>query len=178
MKYIALLRGINVGGQKKIKMAELRLLLNTNGFENVQTYIQSGNVIFDSTESAKFLEEQIHTIIYIEYDFEVPVIIKTPKELLSAVKNNPFLKNTEETKKLYFTFLNKLPLPENSLKLHSLNFSPDEYVLEDKVLYSYYANGAGRSKMTNNIFESKLNVTATSRNWNTVNKLISLSTLA
>ncbi len=175
IKYIALLRGINVSGQKKILMADLRELLSN--FNNVQTYIQSGNVIFESgNQKIKELEQQIHTIILKKYGFEVPVIVKTVKEWKYAFNNNPFLKeSTIDTKQLYVTFLSEIPSEENVQIMNQLDFSPDEFIIKNNLIYSRYPNGAGRSKMTINIFERKLNVNATSRNWNTVSKLLTLS---
>lgn len=177
MIYIALLRGINVGGHKKILMADLRALLRKNGLKDVQTYIQSGNVVFESDENPAVLSKNIPTYIYKEYQFEVAVLIKTVSEWEDALSNNPFLKEDSkvDTKKLYVTFLSDIPVKESANALLELDYSPDKFVLQDDLIYSYFANGSGRSKMTINIFEKKLKVSATSRNWNTVNKLYALS---
>ncbi len=179
MIYIALLRGINVSGHKKILMADLRKLLLEKGLKNVQTYIQSGNVIFESNKDTESLSKDISTYIYNEYKFEVPVLVKTAAELKVAINNNPFLKEgiDKNIKKLYVTFLSETPKKENAKVLLGLNYSPDKFVLQDNLIYSYFPNGVGRSKMTINIFENKLKVYATSRNWNTLNKLFILSSL-
>ncbi|MDC9722864.1 MAG: DUF1697 domain-containing protein [Urechidicola sp.] len=176
MNYIALLRGINVGGHKKILMADLKELLINEGLNNVQTYIQSGNVIFESDENQTTLSKNISTYIYKEYQFEVPVLIKTVAEWEVALNNNPFLKDDSEVdiKKLYVTFLSDTPTKENAKNLLELDYSPDKFALQDNLIYSYYPNGSGKSKMTINIFEKKLKVSATSRNWNTINKLFEL----
>lgn len=175
MKYIALLRGINVSGHKKILMADLRDLLSD--FNNVQTYIQSGNIIFDSNKRSKALfEKHIFEVIFKNYGFEVPVIVKTTEEWLFAFENNPFLKdNTIDTKQLYVTFLSETPTKENVKVMEQLTYSPDIFIIQNDLVYSWYPNGAGRSKMTINVFEKKLKVSATSRNWNTVTKLLALS---
>lgn len=179
MKYIALLRGINVGGHKKILMADLRELLLKNGLKNVQTYIQSGNVIFESDENPTVLSKNISTYIYKEYLFEVPVLIKTDTEWEYALNNNPFIMDDTavETKKLYITFLSETPLEENIELMEELDYSPDIFIIKKDLVYSHYPNGAGRSKMTINVFERKLKVNATSRNWNTMIKLFSLCNL-
>ena len=175
--YIALLRGINVSGQKKIKMAELKESLETLSFTDIVTYIQSGNIVFKSADnSVENLEKKIHKKILNDFGFEVPVLVKTPKELTYAIHNNPFQKDTSKDPKLFYVvFLKEKPLPENVSKLETYNYSPEEYVLENKIIYFYAANGAGKAKMNNNFFENKLKVQATSRNWRTTHKLVELS---
>jgi len=177
LKYIALLRGINVSGHKKILMADLRELLSKNGLKNVQTYIQSGNVIFESDENPTELSKKISTYIYSKYNFEVPVLITKAAKFEFALKNNPYIKEDSEvdTKKLYVTFLSDTPTKERAVALLELDFSPDRFILLGDLIYSLFSNGAGRSKMTLNVFEKRLKVSATSRNWNSVNKLFLLS---
>ncbi|MFK5878138.1 MAG: DUF1697 domain-containing protein [Flavobacteriaceae bacterium] len=177
MIYIALLRGINVGGHKKILMADLRELLKKNGLKNVQTYIQSGNVIFKSDENPAIISKNISTYIYKEYQFEVPVLIKTFTELEYALNNNPYIKQQVDVdiKKLYVTFLSEVPTKENVAIMKKTDFTPDKFIIQNDLIFSFYPNGPGRSKMTINIFEKKLKVAATSRNWNTVNKLFILA---
>ena len=175
--YVALLRGINVGGQKKIKMINLKLSLEELSFSDVITYIQSGNIVFNANEkSISKLEQKIHEKILKDFGFEVPVLIKTPKELKNALNNNPFDKDVKYDPKLfYLVFLKEKPNTENIAKLKTYNYSPEEYVLDDKIIYYYAANGAGNAKMNNNFFENKLKVQATSRNWRTTHKLVELS---
>jgi len=175
MKYIALLRGINVSGQKKILMADLRGLLSD--FKNVQTYIQSGNIIFESrSKNISKLEQKIKVLILKKYGFEVPVIVKTIEEWEYAFNNNLFLKDEEiDTKQLYVTFLSAVPSEENIDIMNQIDYFPDTFIIQNNLIYSRYPNGAGRSKMTINVFEKKLKVSATSRNWNTVTKLLALS---
>lgn len=175
--YIALLRGINVSGQKKIKMADLREHLEELNFQDIQTYIQSGNIVFKSEKtSLKNLETLIKDKIQEKYDFEVPVVVITPTTIKSAAKNNPFEKDAmKDPKKFSVVFLQEQPLQENVKILSGYDYSPEEYVLVGEIIYFYAANGAGRAKMTNNFFENKLKVKATSRNWRTVHKLVELS---
>jgi len=175
--YIALLRGINVSGQKKIKMADLKKSLETLPFSDVTTYIQSGNLIFKSViNSIPDLEKKIADLILKDFGFEVPVLIKTPQELSSVLENNPFEKdNSKDVKKLYVVFLKDTPLEENITVLKTYDYSPEEYILDEKIIYFYAANGAGKAKMNNNFFEKKLKVQATTRNWKTTDKLVTLS---
>ena len=174
--YIAILRGINVSGQKKIKMADLKAHLEELNFKNVQTYIQSGNVIFEhETTSPEDLENEIVKKIYEKYGFQVPTIIKIPSELKYVINNNPFRDDpNKETNRLYVTFLSDVPSSINLEKLETIDYSPEEYILDGKNIYFYSPNGYGNAKMNNNFFENKLKVAATTRNWNTVNKLIEI----
>jgi len=172
--YISLLRGINVSGQKKILMAELKALYEGLGFKNVKTYIQSGNVVFEYKEtSAVDLQQLIFDKIQSHYGFDVPNLILTPNEVRDALDNNPY----STIEKPYFTFLSELPLPENIDELNKFSFENEFYELKGKVIYSHYPNGAGRSKMTINFFEKKLKVAATARNLNTTKKLLEMTLL-
>jgi len=175
--YICLLRGINVSGQKKIKMAELKVLFEGLGFKDVVTYIQSGNIIFKSEEkNTKVLENLIHRMLLNDFGFDVTVIVITPEEIQYAASHNPFEKDkTKDPKKFYVVFLQAIPQAANIEKLATYDYSPEEYVLDEQLVYFYAANGAGNAKMSTNFFESKLKVKASSRNWRTVNKLVELS---
>jgi uncharacterized protein (DUF1697 family) len=170
--YISLLRGINVAGQKKILMADLKALYEDLGFENVKTYIQSGNVVFSFKKTSKEkLEQLIFDKIQSHYGFEVPNLILEAEEIKNALNNNPY----PNIEKPYFTFLSELPTVENVVELSKHSFENEFYKLKGKVIYSHYPNGAGRAKMTLNFFEKKLKVRGTARNLNTTKKLIELA---
>lgn len=175
-RHLALLRGINVSGHNMIKMDVLKALLEKAGFQNVQTYIQSGNVFIDSEEEhGATVGFRIKQEIFRELGFDVPVIVITKEDLEACLKNNPFLKEKEaDTKKLYFTFISK-ELNENSI--HDLKMSqvkPDEAVIDKNRIYVKYDVGAGKTRFDQKYIEKKLNVTATMRNWNTVTKLLEM----
>jgi uncharacterized protein (DUF1697 family) len=173
--YIALLRGINVSGQKIIKIDELRKLFEDSGFKNVKTYIQSGNVIFNShINSAEKIVKLVEKKIKEVFSFEVTVLIRTHNELGRIIQKNPFLK-TKPLEKLYVAFLSDIADKDDSDKLLKYKSKTEEFRITNKVVYLYYSDGAGRTKLTNNIIESKLGVKATTRNWNTVNKLFEMS---
>ena len=175
-KFIALLRGINVSGQKKIKMSDLKLLFEEMGFKDVQTYIQSGNVIFSSKEiSVDKLELKISSSIKRKCGFDVRVIILSAKEIEYVLKNNPFFKKRKDEDKLYVTFLSKIPSDENIENMHSIDYSPEEYFIEEKHLYLFVPNGYGKARINNNLFENKLKVDGTTRNWKTVKALSELA---
>jgi len=176
--YIALLRGINVSGHKIIKMELLREVLVSNGFNNVSTYIQSGNIVFDSAnKNAAALEHEISQIIFKQFGFDVPVRITTLLELEQIFNENPFVKESvENPTQPYVAFLSDVPTHNNLQSLQAVNFGKDLFVSKNKVLYLWYADSPANTKLTNVAIEGKLKLKATSRNWKTVVKLISLAT--
>ncbi|PIB34099.1 hypothetical protein BFP72_00990 [Reichenbachiella sp. 5M10] len=170
-KYVALLRGINVSGQKKIKMAELKAALEAAGLQAVQTYIQSGNVVFESEQSAAACSTCIEQVIREQWAYEVPTLVVEQERLPGIISDNPYVERGEETRKLYFCFLYEQPSSDRIQVLADADLKGDEYVLRGDVLYLCYHQGAGKTKMDNKFVESKLQVSATSRNWNTTCKL-------
>lgn len=172
--YISILRGINVSGQKKIIMTDLQALYESLNFKDVVTYIQSGNVIFKTDKKftdvklAKLIEDKILE----KYNFQVPVVIRTLEELQNVITQNPFKKDDIDS--LYVTFLSNAPNAINLEKLDNVSFLPDKFEIIDKEIY-LSVSGYGNTKLSNNFFESKLKVTATTRNWKTINKLASLA---
>lgn len=168
--YIAILRGINVGGNRKLPMAELRELLGSLGFQDIRTYIQSGNIIFTSDLSdTKQLETIISESIQSKYDYNVPTIVKTIAQWEQAIVNNPY--KGKDIKRVLFTFLKEIP--EVTIPQHvSEN---DEYQLIHDVVHLHCPNGYGNTKLNNNFFEKQLGIIATTRNWNTVEKLLQLA---
>jgi len=172
--FLSILRGINVSGQKKIPMLELKKLYEELHFENITTYIQSGNVIFNS-KNAKDLSKQIEKKIFERYNFNVPVIIRTPVEMQSIIEGNLFLKQKDiDITKLHVVYLTDGPKQGNIDKLNTYNYEPDKFYLSGKEVYLYCPNGYGNTKLTNSFFENKLKVTATTRNWNTTNELLKI----
>jgi uncharacterized protein (DUF1697 family) len=170
--FIALLRGINVGGHKKILMSDLRELFEAIGFKNAQTYIQSGNVIYCSEASAKEGESLIFNAILKQYGWDVPVIVKTSSEMEEILENCPFSEAKKENS--YFTLLSEAPAKDMIEKVQSLSYSKEEFIITDNCIY-FYAENYGRTKFKNNFFERKLKVKTTARNYRTMVKLISLS---
>ncbi len=174
--HLALLRGINVSGHKLIKMEELRKLLGSAGFKNVSTYIQSGNVFVDAGEkSSVTVGEKIKSIIKEKYGWDVGVVVLDLPYLQNTVKDNPFLKEPEiDLKQVYVAFLSEEPKPENIEKFREFDIQNDVAIIDGKVMYLKYFHGAGNTKLTNALIESKLKVVATSRNWNTTLKLLGM----
>ncbi|MGI8893008.1 MAG: DUF1697 domain-containing protein [Bacteroidia bacterium] len=175
MKYIAMLRGINVSGQKMIKMTDLKKLFEYLGFENVVTYIQSGNVVFDYKKiSDDKLKSSIKKEIKNKYDFDVSVIIRTPTELKSLLEKNPFTEFPDAENKVYFIFLEKEAEKERIDKLLATDHEPEKFVISGKEIFFLCPNGYGKAKLNNNVFERKLKVVATTRNLKTVRELVRL----
>lgn len=169
-KYIILLRGINVSGKNKLPMAELRDLLNDLGFKNVQTYIQSGNVILESDKSKSEICKIINKRIIDKFGFDVPVIARTIPDLKKAIANYPF--STDNTKIVAFVFLNRKVY---ETKIDVKDSSNDKYLIDNDMVYIYCETGFAKTKLSNNLFERKLNVRATTRNYNTTLKLLELA---
>lgn len=172
--FLSILRGINVSGQKQIKMADLKNLYEELGLKNVKTYIQSGNVVFESKTAAK-LSQKIEQKIKDHYSFDVPVIIRTKEELQKAIEHNPFLKQKNiEVDKLHITFLSEQPSKENIKATEAFDYSPDQFHISEKEVYIHCPNGYGNTKINNTFFEKKLKVGATTRNWKTSNELLKM----
>ncbi len=170
MIYIAILRGINVSGSKKLPMAELRTLLTSLDFTEVQTYIQSGNVVFKSSEkNQEKLGSQIAEAIKKQYDYDVPVLVKTIEEWKTAIANNPFTET--DISKQGITFLATIP-EATTIEIDSKD---DRFKIISSEIYLDCPGGFGRTKLTNNFFERKLNTQATTRNWKTIYKLLHLA---
>jgi len=176
MKHLALLRGINVSGHNMIKMEALKTILETIGFTNVVTYIQSGNVFVETEEESGFgVGFKIKQEIFKTFGHDVPTIVIGKNDLELCFKNNPFLNQKDvDTKKLYVAFISK-ELPSaviNKLKISQLK--PDEAVIDGNRIFIKYDIGAGKTRLDQKYIEKKLNVTATIRNWNTVTKLLEM----
>jgi len=177
--YICILRGINVSGHKLIKMDALKKLFEDLKFQHVRTYIQSGNVIFESKKvDTKILENKIEKQILKTFGFEVPVLVKEKDELKKVIDHNPFLKNrNEDISKLHVTFLSSEPDTANISKLSDIKFNNDEFMIIGTAVYLFCPDGYGNTKLSNNFFESKLKVSATTRNWKTIIELNKLADL-
>jgi len=175
--YIALLRGINVGGRKKIRMADLKLLLEALGYENIITYIQSGNVVFKSNEAnVHMLENQIEEAILKSYDFDVKVLVKNRLYLEKIVDQNPYTDSKDlGENKIYFVLLKEIPEIDLVSNLQNMKFENEQFIISNECIYLRCGLGAGKAKCTNNFIENKLKISATSRNYRTMQKLLELS---
>lgn len=175
--YIALLRGINVSGQKKIKMLDLKDCLERSGFTDVTTYIQSGNVVFKAEKSSTLtLSDDIHKAIEKDFGFDVPVVVLEVDELHAILDINPFLTHPEfEDKKLFYTILKSEPQAENLAAFMEEKYENEICEVLGKCAYLLCLKGAGKAKLNNNLIERKLKVQATTRNHRTLHKLKELA---
>jgi uncharacterized protein (DUF1697 family) len=175
--FISMLRGINVSGQKKMRMPELKSLYESLGFAHVRTYVQSGNVIFDSTEEDFVnLAELIETQIVQFFGYAVSVFIRGMDDFQRIIDSNPFLhERNEDPASLHVTFLYRAPSESVLSQLVIRTNEADEFILGDKEIYIFCPNGYGRTKFSNNYFERKLNLPATTRNWNSVVALFQIA---
>ena len=173
--FVAMLRGINVGGNTPVKMDALRSIVSGLGHTEVTTYIQSGNVVFKSRAAAAAkLEHGIEARLKSELGVDVTVIVRTAAELATVIRKNPFLPAADPAT-LYVIFLKNAPERKSVAAMDRTHFAPDEFRVTGREIFARYPNGYGRSKMTGAYFEKALRVRGTARNWNTVNKLLQLA---
>lgn len=165
-RFVALFRGVNVGGNNILPMNELKCILEDNLYHNPKTYIQSGNVVFDSEKPP----ENIALLIEEKYGFKPEILIINKEEFLELVNGNPY--SSPIGKQIHFWFFKGNP-KANIEKLDGLKSGTEQYFINGKVLYLYAPDGIGRSKLAANI-EKCMGVPATGRNLNTVNKLIEM----
>ena len=171
--YVAMLRGINVGGNKKIKMDKLRSSFEALGLEQVKTYIQSGNVVFKTAKiSPVALSRKLEERILGDFGFSVSVISRTVDEIQNTIANNPFLNQPGiDLEKLHVAFLSEGPTPAALKKLAELTLAPDRSRSLGKEVYFYFPNGVSGSSLWKHPLDRVLSVEATMRNWKTVNAL-------
>jgi uncharacterized protein (DUF1697 family) len=173
--YISLLRAVNVTGHNKVSMNDLKKIYNSLGLDNVRTYVQSGNVVFDSDiKDASGIAPLIESRLLKFFGSSVPVLIRDKHELGKIIDSNPFTKQKKKDPgRFYVTFLPASPADKNKLPPSPLGV--DEYIILNKEIYLFCPDGYGKTKLNNNFFEKKLNLPATTRNWNTVNALYNIA---
>lgn len=175
--FIALLRAINVGGYRKIKMKNLRSMFETMGFENVRTYIQSGNVIFDSEENdSELLSESITKQIKSDFGHDVPVMIRTRDELKNLIDKNPFDGQNEDPIRLYVTFFLEIPTAEKQEELTSLSSDIEKFDFVNGDLFSLIDKKTDQKvNFSNSYVEKIIGIPGTGRNWRSVNKIFDMA---
>ena len=172
--YLALLRGINVGGKNKLPMKDLSEIFLAAGCDQVRTFIQSGNVIFCSSRSAARLPALITSAIAKRFGYQIPVVLRTAEQMTNVLRNNPFLKAGAKEEELHVMFLAGLPNPLRVKELDPDRSPPDRFAVRGQEIYLHLPNGVADSKLTNSYFDSKLVTSSTGRNWRTVTKLCEL----
>jgi uncharacterized protein (DUF1697 family) len=175
MRQIALLRGINLGSRNRIAMPALREELEDAGFEDVRTYLQSGNVVLASDLSTDRLARRLERQIEKAFKLEIEVVVRTRDELADVVKRNPLKKVATNPKRYQVSFLAK-KLPAKTVdELAALAAPSERFVAHGRELYAWHPDGVARSKLWARLAGKGLGVTATARNWTTVTKLLELA---
>lgn len=171
--YAILLRGVTPTGKNRVPMAELRTALINAGLLDVQTYIQSGNVVAKSDLDQSSIRSLVHEVIAREIGADIAVIARTHDQLKRAMEDNPF--PLSAASRTYFSLFAAPPASHLIEELYQLDFSPDSVKVVGNTLYTLYATKHSDSKFNNNFFERKLKVAATTRNFNTMSRLVELS---
>lgn len=175
--WIAILRGINVSGARKLPMKELKELFEALECGNVRTYIQSGNVVFESArlDPARFVKK-VEAAITKKYGYDVPVLVRSLDAMKRILSANPYLKKKGiELDKLHVTFLAEVPPKAYAEKIAGARFGNDSSELLGSEVFVHCPDGYGNTKLNNTFFENKLKVSATTRNWRTVNELVRIA---
>ena len=175
MRHVALLRGINLASRNRVDMAGVRELLGELGYTEVRTYLQSGNAVLTSAASpdtvAKEIEEQLRS----RYGTSIRVLVRTREELADVVEHNPFTGEETDGRKLHVNFLSAEPDPERLADIDPKDLAPDRFQLRGREIYLWLPNGMQGSKLPQALSDKRLGVVTTSRNWNTVTKLLELA---
>jgi uncharacterized protein (DUF1697 family) len=173
-----MLKGINVGGQKQIRMESLRESYEGLGFSRVRSYVQSGNIIFESTdENPSILGKRIEAQIEQVYGYQISVFIRQAYEIQRILAGNPFINDGDaDLSTLHVTFLYQSPPEAVSDKLTKPGNISDAFAIGESAIYLYCPNGYGKTRLTNSFFERRLGMPVTTRNWNTVNALYKIAT--
>ncbi len=175
MRYVALLRGINVGGKNKLPMKALAEMFRDEGAADVTTFIASGNVLFEATKKlAATLAPRIERRIAGDFTLRVPVVLRSAAELADAIALNPFVTRGADENQLFVMFLADKPSGAAERELDPQRSPPDEFHLVGRELYLRLPNGAARTKLTNAYFDRVLGTIGTARNWRTTLKLAEL----
>ena len=175
--YIALLRGINIGPHKRMKMENLIASCAACGWAGVKTYIQSGNVVFKAGKSSPdAVAKKLAAQIIADFGFSADVIVRSKEEMESTIKSNSLLKQRGiDQEKLHVAFLAEPPQPEALKQLESLTLAPDQVRIAGKEIYFYFPNGVSGSSLWKHPLDKVLKASVTMRNWNTVNQLCRLA---
>jgi uncharacterized protein (DUF1697 family) len=174
--YVALLRGLNVGGKNVLPMKDLAALFAREGCERVRTYIQSGNVIFDAeTETLRGLPDRISERLLGRFGIKSPVVLRTAAELRQVIFDNPYVTQAAPEEMLHVYFLANLPTALAVSQLDRQRSPPDTFHVHGKEIYVQLPRGVAYTKFTNAYFDSNLGAVSTSRNWRTVRKLAELA---
>jgi uncharacterized protein (DUF1697 family) len=174
-RLVVLLRGINIGSRNRISMPELRKALEDAGYDDIRTYLQSGNVVLTSTASAKKVARECERLIADRFRLEIAVVARTRSELAKVVDRNPFERVAKDPKRYQVSFLETKPPAKLVRELEDVAAVSEEVVSMGREIYAWHPDGVARSKLWARLAGNNLGVTATARNWTTVTKLLELA---
>jgi uncharacterized protein (DUF1697 family) len=174
-RLIVLLRGVNLAGRNRVAMPQLREALEESGFEDVRTYVQSGNIVLSTKAAAKRVGSDVERLIGEIFGLDVKVVVRTRADLAAVVKRNPFAKVATNPKLYQVTFLEKAPPAEVMQKLEAAAAGKEQVARVGRELYAWHPDGVGRSKLAALMSGKGLGVTATARNWTTVTRLLEMA---
>lgn len=170
-----MLRGINVGGRRRVAMAELRTLLTDAGYEDVRTYVQSGNIVLGSPAKLAEVQRDLRAVISERFGFDVPVVVRSRTQLKRVIELDPIDDAADDPKRYQVTFLaDKLPV-DAVTRLQERMIESERFVVRGREIYTWHPEGVARSKLAGAIADKGLGITATARNWTTVTTLLDMA---
>ena len=174
-RYVVLLRGINVGGHRRVAMADLRALLTDLGYQDVRTHLQSGNVVLSSGASAERTRQSIEDALDAKYGDGIEVFVRTRKELADVIDGDPLRAIADNSSRYVVMFLSGKPDALAIRAAQAAGLGGEEFVVAGSVIYAWCPDGLHNAKLAKLLSEKRLGVSATARNWNTVTKLLALA---
>jgi uncharacterized protein (DUF1697 family) len=174
-RHIALLRGINLGSRNRVSMPDLRGWLERDGYANVRTLVQSGNIVMETRKSPATVERELSKLLADELGLELAVVVRTRDELAGVIEGNPLPHAVEQPRSFQVSFLSEAPAPEVVEALEAGDFAPEEVAVRGREVYAWHPEGIQRSPLSKQLTDRKLGVTATARNWNTITKLLEMA---
>jgi uncharacterized protein (DUF1697 family) len=178
IKAVSFLRGVNMTGHNKIKMTDLSAIYRKLGFKDAETYIQSGNVVFNCKDDVniQIVATLVEEAILKKFKYTIPVLNRTTAELKKLITDNPFVNIKDfDPAKLAVIFLYEEPTIDQTDKVRNVDYPPDRFKIIGKEIFIYCPNGFGRTKLYTNFFENKMKVTGTARNWKTINAVLEIA---
>lgn len=174
-RYVALLRGINLGPTRRVPMAELRAALEAAGYPDVRTLAQSGNVVLSSGAGPAVLERDVGRLLRETFGFDVPVVVRTRDELAEVLARDPFGDEATDPARYQVSFLASEPDPAGAAELEAADVEPERVAVIGREVYAWHPGGVGRSKLATLITDRRLGTEVTARNWRTITRLLALA---
>jgi uncharacterized protein (DUF1697 family) len=175
VRQVIMLRGINLGPNRRVSMADLRALFGEAGYEDVRTYVQSGNVVLESAATPAKLERDAAKLISERFGFDVPVVVRTASELAAVVALDPLGDVADNPKRYQVSFLAEPPSADVVKALKDAVVEPERVAFDGREIYAWHPDGVARSKLWNSLAGKGLGITATARNWTTVTTLLEMA---